>query len=446
MLEVLDREPVLDDAALALLRWAADYYHHPSARWSRRAAQGAARRGAARAQEEHWVVTGGRGAAVCRRANRGGPASSARCSSYSMAAGASSADALDERCPPGARRPCPARARLGWRRVIACTPRATRPRSRACALRGLSSTDEQAEAVAAIGAALGDFAAFVLHGITGSGKTEVYLQLVERVLAAGRRALVLVPEIGLTPQLVGRFRERFAAPLAVLHSALTDSERLLAWRDAFSGQRAHRARHALGGVRAGAGPRAHHRRRGARRLLQAARRGAPLLGARSGGGARPARAACRWCSARRPPRSRRCRTSPPGATGGCALERRAAQAQPPRLGLVDLRSCARALRHRDPRGAGHRAASGRGRPGARVPQPPRLCADAAVHRLRLDRAVPRVRCAPDRASGRRAAALPSLRRRRAPAAALPAVRLRGEAGRPGHRAHRGGARRRSFPR
>jgi primosomal protein N' (replication factor Y) len=91
-------------------------------------------------------------------------------------------------------------------------------------------------AVAAVAAALNRYRAFVLHGITGSGKTEVYLQLVERVLAAGRRALVLVPEIGLTPQLLARFRERFAAPMAVLHSALTDHERLGAWRLACSGE------------------------------------------------------------------------------------------------------------------------------------------------------------------------------------------------------------------
>jgi primosomal protein N' (replication factor Y) len=64
----------------------------------------------------------------------------------------------------------------------------------------------------------------------------VYLRLVERVLAEGRRALVLVPEIGLTPQLVGRFRQRFDVPMSVLHSALTDHERLLAWREAYSGR------------------------------------------------------------------------------------------------------------------------------------------------------------------------------------------------------------------
>jgi primosomal protein N' (replication factor Y) len=95
--------------------------------------------------------------------------------------------------------------------------------------------EEQRAAIDAVSAALGRFGAFVLHGVTGSGKTEVYLRLVEKVLQIGQRALVLVPEIGLTPQLVGRFRERFATPMAVLHSALTDHERLLAWREAFSG-------------------------------------------------------------------------------------------------------------------------------------------------------------------------------------------------------------------
>jgi len=69
----------------------------------------------------------------------------------------------------------------------------------------------------------------LLHGVTGSGKTEIYLNLIDRALRAGRDALVLVPEIGLTPQTVHRFRARFGPHIAVLHSAVLESERLEWW-------------------------------------------------------------------------------------------------------------------------------------------------------------------------------------------------------------------------
>jgi primosomal protein N' (replication factor Y) len=71
--------------------------------------------------------------------------------------------------------------------------------------------------------------------VTGSGKTEVYLEAIERILREGGQAMVLVPEIGLTPQLVRRFRRRFDCPMAVLHSGLTDRERLDAWLAARDG-------------------------------------------------------------------------------------------------------------------------------------------------------------------------------------------------------------------
>ncbi|MEH2922228.1 primosomal protein N' [Samsonia erythrinae] len=97
---------------------------------------------------------------------------------------------------------------------------------------------EQATAVGAIRSEDNHFAAWLLAGITGSGKTEVYLSVLENVLAQGKQALVLVPEIGLTPQTIARFRERFHAPVDVLHSALNDSERLAVWLRARSGEAA----------------------------------------------------------------------------------------------------------------------------------------------------------------------------------------------------------------
>ncbi|MDP3276838.1 MAG: primosomal protein N' [Deltaproteobacteria bacterium] len=77
---------------------------------------------------------------------------------------------------------------------------------------------------------------FLLHGVTGSGKTEVYLRAVDAVQRAGRGALILVPEIALTPQLVNRYRARFGDDLAVLHSGIKDQERHAMWRKLHSGE------------------------------------------------------------------------------------------------------------------------------------------------------------------------------------------------------------------
>jgi primosomal protein N' (replication factor Y) len=79
------------------------------------------------------------------------------------------------------------------------------------------------------------FNSYLLDGITGSGKTEIYLQSIEKILRYGRQALILIPEISLTPQTEKRFRDRFNVPLVTLHSGLTDKARLAAWARAKSG-------------------------------------------------------------------------------------------------------------------------------------------------------------------------------------------------------------------
>jgi primosomal protein N' (replication factor Y) len=98
-------------------------------------------------------------------------------------------------------------------------------------------TAEQAAVMARLAPALeGDaFAPFLIHGVTGSGKTEVYLSAIERVVARGREAIVLVPEISLTPQTIRRFRRRFPR-VAVLHSHLSDAERHRHWQNIASGE------------------------------------------------------------------------------------------------------------------------------------------------------------------------------------------------------------------
>ncbi|MGF1752608.1 primosomal protein N' [Vibrio makurazakiensis] len=91
--------------------------------------------------------------------------------------------------------------------------------------------EEQAIAIATVNSQT-DFSCFLLEGVTGSGKTEVYLNMIKPVLEKGKQALVLVPEIGLTPQTINRFKKRFNVPVEVIHSGLNDTERLNAWLSA----------------------------------------------------------------------------------------------------------------------------------------------------------------------------------------------------------------------
>jgi primosomal protein N' (replication factor Y) len=233
VLDVLDPEPIFDAAALELLRWASEYYHHPIGEVIAAALPKALRVGApAIAAEEKWVATEEGRQAVVKEEPRRAPKQRALLGLLVERDGAT-AGALDTALP-GWRDAARALAKRGW---IASFEQPLFGADEPAVVHGTGPTlgDEQHAAVEAVRASLGRYGAFVLHGITGSGKTEVYLHLTEHALAQGKRALVLVPEIGLTPQLVGRFRDRFATPLAVLHSALTDHERLQAWQSAFSG-------------------------------------------------------------------------------------------------------------------------------------------------------------------------------------------------------------------
>jgi primosomal protein N' (replication factor Y) len=233
VLQVLDERPVFDRSAVELLEWAADYYHHPIGEVLATALPKAMRAGArAVAAEERWIATAEGLEAYSQGEPRRARMQRAVLDYLATRETASAAEIASQL--PNWRDAARLLVARGWIASVE-TPVSRADRTASVRAEGPQLAPEQSTAVESVGAALDRFAPFVLHGVTGSGKTEVYLRLVERVLLGGRRALVLVPEIGLTPQLVGRFRERFDAPMCVLHSALTDSERLHAWRDAFSG-------------------------------------------------------------------------------------------------------------------------------------------------------------------------------------------------------------------
>lgn len=232
-LEVIDGKPVFDPQLFEFLLWAADYYHHPLGEVLAAALPVALRDGAAaREIEEHWQLTPtGREQAS---GIPGGRAPRQRALIERLATGMHASREL-EQLGPRWRETLRQLVNRGWVESIEVPPSIPSVTG-TIVTPGPELTEAQTSVLGSLAASSGKFAASLLHGVTGSGKTEIYLRLAAELLRADRQLLVLVPEIALTPQLVGRFSQRFAAPLAILHSSLSEGERLLAWRRAHSGE------------------------------------------------------------------------------------------------------------------------------------------------------------------------------------------------------------------
>jgi primosomal protein N' (replication factor Y) (superfamily II helicase) len=228
-LEILDERPVFDAVTFDLLRWAAEYYHHPIGEVMAAALPVSLRLGEAAQHLAHtWVLTAAGRQQLREPAGRRAPRQEALLAWLATHGGASAADA-------GEFKPSHFRA-LAERGFILAeyAPMTAAPFAQRHS--DVTLSEAQTEVVAAIVASLGRFEAHLLYGVTGSGKTEVYLRAIAAALAGGGQVLVLVPEIALTPQLVDRFRQRFSSGVAVMHSALTPSLRRDAWRAAHSGE------------------------------------------------------------------------------------------------------------------------------------------------------------------------------------------------------------------
>lgn len=222
--EVLDDEPLLPPDLLALAQWLADYYHHPIGDVFATLLPAKARRGAAaRASEDpFWHPVEGDEAALARAPRQRDALARLR------RAGGARTSALRGLGIEQRHLLALETKHLVRRDVAASTP----PTAAQSAAHQPSPA--QAAAIDAITASLGTAAVHLLDGVTGSGKTEVYMQVIAEVVRGGDQALVLVPEIALTPQTVARFRARFAA-VAALHSAASDRERFDTWLKCRSG-------------------------------------------------------------------------------------------------------------------------------------------------------------------------------------------------------------------
>ncbi len=230
--QAIDTVPLLDENHLALATWLADYYHHPLGEVLAAMIPAEARKGSAAeiALETAWRIRPEQAATVQRAIREESAAALGLGRAKQQFA---LLQTLNENGPLSRA----AIAELGYSATVLKALSATdwietlswRPKSVPPAAEpALQLTGEQASAVAAIRAGLGRFGAFLLDGVTGSGKTEVYLRALHSALTDGGQALVLVPEIGLTPQTVRRVQARFADVVA-LHSAMNDAERWQAW-------------------------------------------------------------------------------------------------------------------------------------------------------------------------------------------------------------------------
>ena len=226
--EILDSSSVFDAVTFDLLRWAADYYHHPLGEVMAAALPASLRAGqAALAPVEVWSLTAAGRSELERPAAKRAPKRRELLARLAERDG-TTADDLAGFKPALLR----ALAENGWAvpQALPAAPVAVESRPSEVVL-----TAAQAGVIEAIRPSLGRFAAHLLYGVTGSGKTEVYLQIITAALGADRQVLVLVPEIALTPQLVERFQRRFSAGVVAVHSGLTGVQRRDAWRAAHAG-------------------------------------------------------------------------------------------------------------------------------------------------------------------------------------------------------------------
>jgi primosomal protein N' (replication factor Y) len=231
VIALLDETPLLSEDDLALLCWLSRYYHHPIGEVVNAAFPVLLRRGGSPGLEPAKAMqqTERGRAASLEDLRRRAPRQAALLDMLNQRSGSlpiAALAGLDWNWRPAV----DSLGRKGLVRLVECDP-AVQPERSVPLLPEIQLNRAQLDAVASVSAAFGTYKAFLLEGVTGSGKTEVYSRLIQRVLDRDEQAIVLLPEISLTPQLQARFSERLAAPVAVFHSGLTESDRCRAWLD-----------------------------------------------------------------------------------------------------------------------------------------------------------------------------------------------------------------------
>ncbi len=227
--KIIDFTPLLKPHDMALLHWASRYYHHPLGEVINTAFPILLRKGnsAVLKQEKSFLLTNS-GRNYDLQNLKCAPKQLALLEKFKSGDTVLSASQLSG-CYKNWRQPL---QQLINKKLV--TPVAGNTDSVTDSLpvirqQPIQANQQQQSAIATVCNSLHCFAVFLLEGVTGSGKTEVYLQIIHRVLEQGKQIIVLLPEITLTPQLQKRFQDRFAVPISIFHSSLSETERQNAW-------------------------------------------------------------------------------------------------------------------------------------------------------------------------------------------------------------------------
>ncbi len=230
-LGLVDQEPILPDSLFALKQWASDYYQHPIGEVMLGTLPQLLRQGRALRQEEEycWQTTQ-QGQAIDLNELKRAPRQAALLNLLRQhGQGLSPKQIRDAGFQDSL-----LKGLLEKGLIISVNQIVTIPHEVIEEHNPVILNHYQQQAIEQVGTKKG-FQTFLLEGVTGSGKTEVYMQAITQQLKAGNQALVLVPEIGLTPQTIHRFQQRFPVPIVVLHSGLSERERFNAWLQAREG-------------------------------------------------------------------------------------------------------------------------------------------------------------------------------------------------------------------
>ncbi len=236
ILEILDSPSLLSEKDFQLLQWASDYYHYPLGEVLNTAFPVSLRKGklAILAQEKHYILSK-KGQCINPEQLIRTPKQK-KIFELFLAPTKSLAPAALTEFDKNWR---PAIKALMEKELIATELRLkTTVKSNAVTEPPLIANQQQSEAIDQLSNRLNNFSVSLLEGVTGSGKTEVYMQVIQKVLDKAQQIIVLLPEITLTPQLENRFRKRFSVAISISHSKLTEVQRHSAWLEMQQGHSA----------------------------------------------------------------------------------------------------------------------------------------------------------------------------------------------------------------